>query len=365
MKVKELVSYIEELFPLAYQESYDNCGLIIGDVNMEMSGALICFDVNEKIVDEAIENSCNVIISHHPFIFKGIKRINNETIQDKIIRKAIQNNVAIYAAHTNVDNSIDGINRYAADLLSLKHLKILKPIDADLYKIVVFCPEEFSGKVRDALFKAGCGNIGNYDRCSFNTEGFGTFRASEKANPFAGKINEYHFEKEFKIETIVPKYLLNHAIHLMVENHPYEEVAYDVMPLFNKNQNVGAGIIGNLEKPIILKDFFEIVKEKLGVNVLRHNSSSLNTQIQRIAYCGGSGSFLINDAIRSKADIFITGDVKYHDFFDAQNSIVIADIGHFESEHFIQDILFDRLTNFFPKFAVLKTKIITNPVNYV
>ncbi len=364
MKILDVTKYLEEVFPLSYQENYDNCGLLIGDAETLLNGILVCFDITEHAIQEAIDANCNLIISHHPFIFSGIKKINNNNSRDRIIIQSIKNNIAIYATHTNLDNSIDGINHHIAKLLQLENPKILHPIEDDLFKIVIFCPEDYAAKLRDEMFKVGCGNIGNYDACSYNTQGFGTFRANELANPFVGNKNELHFENEIRIETIVPKLHLNNAIKAIIKNHPYEEVAYDIYSLKNTNPNFGAGIIGNLKSPIKLTQFLEILKEKLSLPIIRHNACVQDVDIQRVAYCGGSGSFLMKDALSQKADIFITSDLKYHDFFDYSNRIVLADIGHFESEQFIQDILFDRLTKKFHKFAVLKTKQSSNPIYY-
>ncbi len=364
MKIKEILNYIEEIFPLEYQENYDNCGLLIGNDDVLANGVLICFDITLNSVQEAIESNCNLIISHHPFIFSGIKKINSNSTQDKIINNAIKNDIAIYAIHTNIDNSKHGINNYFGELLQLKNIKILRPLEDDLYKIAVFCPEDSAAVVREAMFNAGSGNIGNYDSCSYNSNGFGTFKANEFANPYVGNINEIHFENEIKIETIVPKIHLNKVINAIIKTHPYEEVAYDVYSLKNKNSNYGAGIIGNLNQSVDLTHFLELLKDKLSLSVIKHNGLRKSAEIQSVAYCGGSGAFLIPDAIKQKADIFITADLKYHDFFDHKNIIILADIGHFESEQFIQDILFDVLTKKFPKFAVLKTKISSNPVKY-
>lgn len=365
MKTFEICQYLDSLFPLAYQEDYDNSGLLIGDPQNEVLGILICFDLTEKIIDEAIAENKNLIVSHHPLIFKGLKKINNNSSSERIITKAIKNDISIYAAHTNLDNSKNGINGYMGNLLGLKNKKILSPLENDLFKLIVFCPDDHTGNVREALFMAGSGNIGNYDSCSFNSEGVGTFRANEAATPFVGNKNEIHFEKEQKIETIVPKHLLKSVLSAMIKAHPYEEVAYDLIPLKNLNPEVGAGIVGNLQKALPAKDFLEFIKSKFQLQIIRYNSSDLSRQISRVAYSGGSGSFLIQSALHEKADIFISGDIKYHDFFDYQNRLLIADIGHFESEKMIQDILFDVLTKKFPNFACSKAKNSENPVHYL
>lgn len=365
MKIFEICQYLDSVFPLAYQEDYDNSGLLVGDPQNEVFGILICFDLTERIIDEAIAEKRNLIVSHHPLIFKGLKKINKTSASERIIIKAIKNDISIYAAHTNLDNSKNGINGYVANLLGLKNSKILSPVEDDLFKLIVFCPEDHAGNVRQSMFSAGSGNVGNYDSCSFNSEGFGTFRGNEAATPFVGNKNEIHFEKEQKIETIVPKYLLNSVLSAMIKAHPYEEVAYDLIPLKNLNIEVGAGIVGDLPKVLPVKEFMEILKSTLQLQIIRHNSSDLSQEIHRVAYSGGSGSFLIHSAFREKADIFISGDIKYHDFFDFQNRLLIADIGHFESERMVQDILFDVLTKKFPNFACSKANNSENPVHYL
>lgn len=365
MKIFEICQYLDSVFPLAYQEDYDNSGLLVGDSQNQVFGILICFDLTEKIIDEAIAEKRNLIVSHHPLIFKGLKKINNTSESERIITKAIKNDISIYAAHTNLDNSKNGINGYVANLLGLKNSKILSPVENDLFKLIVFCPEDYAGNVRQSMFSAGSGNVGNYDSCSFNSEGFGTFRGNEAATPFVGNKNEIHFEKEQKIETIVPKYILNSVLSAMIKAHPYEEVAYDLILLKNQNLEVGAGIVGDLPKALPAKEFMEILKSTLQLRIIRHNSSDLSQEIRRVGYSGGSGSFLIHSALREKADIFISGDIKYHDFFDFKNRLLIADIGHFESERMIQDILFDVLTKKFPNFACSKANNSENPVHYL
>ena len=364
MKIQELCHFIETVFPIAYQEDYDNSGLLIGDFQNEVTGVLICFDVTEAVIEEAIAENRNLIISHHPLIFKGLKRLNHRTTSERIIAKAIRHDLAIYAAHTNLDNSKNGINNHVSNVIGLKNAKILSPIENDLFKIIVFCPDEQAGNVRQAMFKAGAGNIGNYDSCSFNSDGYGTFRANDLAQPFVGNKNEIHFEKEQKIETIVPKYLLRNVLSAMIKAHPYEEVAYDIISLKNANPEVGAGIIGDLPEEVSIHDFFNELKMKLNLSIIRHNNTDFSKKIRRISYCGGSGSFLIQNAINQNADVFISGDIKYHDFFDYKNRLVIADIGHFESEKLIQDILFDVVIKKIHNFACSKAKSSENPVHY-
>ncbi|HBS88569.1 MAG: Nif3-like dinuclear metal center hexameric protein [Bacteroidetes bacterium GWF2_38_335] len=363
MKLKEIISVFEKEAPLAWQESYDNSGLQTGDENTEIKSALLTIDVTEEVVDEAIKKKSNLIICHHPVIFGGIKKLTTKTPVERILRKAIQKDIAIYAAHTNLDNIKNGVNSKICDKLGLKNRKILSPVKNSLKKIVVFVPETHADKVRKAICDAGAGHIGNYDFCSFNVQGTGTFRGSEETNPFVGEKGKIHFEKEIRIETIIPSFLQNSVVNAMKSAHPYEEVAYDIYPIENKNEEIGAGMTGELEKEIETLKFFNFIKKTFGVKSIRHTEITKN-KIKKIAVCGGSGSFLIRDAISSGADIFITGDVKYHQFFDAENRIIIADIGHFESERFTNEIFYDLLTKKFPKFAVNFSETSTNPIYY-
>jgi len=364
MVINDVTALIEQLAPLSYQESYDNSGLLIGAPQAPLKGILVTLEVTPEIVDEACQKGLNLIVSHHPIIFSGLKKITGKTDVEKVVVKAIKNDIAIYSAHTNLDSVIGGVNSKIGEKLGLTNLKFLKPLDGELIKLVVFVPTNEAEVVRSAMFKAGAGHIGNYDCCSFNLKGEGTFRAGEGAKPFVGELNELHHEPEVRIEVILPKVLLSKVIREMIAAHPYEEVAYDIYPLLNTYNNVGMGMIGELAEPLSEKEFLEKVKNDFGLKSIRH-TPFLKKNIKKVAFCGGSGAFLINNAIASGADIFITGDVKYHQFFDAEGKIVIADIGHFESEQFTIDIFYEYLLKNLSKFAVLKSEINTNPINYI
>lgn len=364
MKLKEIIDYLESIYPLAYQESYDNSGLICGNEEMNISSALICIDSTEDVINEAIKKKCNLIIAHHPIIFSGIKKITGKTYIERVLIKAIQNNIAIYAIHTNADNVIQGVNSKICEKLGLTNCKILSPKSNLLRKLITFCPVEKAAKVRQALFPASAGNIGNYDECSFNTEGTGTFRASENTNPHVGKKGQQHHEKEVKIEVIYPSHIENKILKALFTAHPYEEVAYDIVPLENAHNQVGSGMIGELEKAMIETDFLKKVKSVMKTDCIKH-TKLLNKKIKKVAVCGGSGSFLLKDAISAGADIFITSDFKYHQFFDAENKLVIADVGHYESEQFTKELFYDVLNKKFTTFALHLSKINTNPVNYI
>lgn len=362
MKTKEIAEFLNTIYPFALQESYDNSGVII-DFNQEVTAVLIAFDVTVQTIEEAILNNANLIISHHPVIFSGIKRFSVENSADKVVMLAMQHQISMIAMHTNLDNSIDGVNGAIAKKLDLKNASILRAEKNKLVKLVTYVPHEFVGVVRDALFMNGAGNIGTYSNCSFNVQGEGTFKASEYSNPYVGAKNEVHFEPETRIETVIPEHKLADAIKSLKAAHPYEEVAYDIFSLLIQNPFVGAGIIGELKSPMICDVFFSVLKEKFNLKAIKH-SKFVKNQIKKIAFCGGSGSSLISDAIAANADVFITGDIKYHDYFIADDRIILADIGHFESEHHTIDIINDVLIKKFPNFAILKTKINSNPVEF-
>jgi dinuclear metal center YbgI/SA1388 family protein len=364
MKINEVVQIIEEIAPLSYQESYDNSGLIVGGYHDEVTGVLICLDSTEEVVDEAITNNCNLIIAHHPILFSGLKKLNGSNYIEKTILKAIKNDIAIYAAHTNLDNAYNGVNYKIAEKLGLKNCKPLVSKKNLLNKLVVFCPLTHSEQVRNAMFEAGAGAIGDYKECSFNSIGEGTFKPLGNASPFVGTKNELHTEKEVRIEVVVQSYLLGKVLSAMIDAHPYEEVAYDVLRLENRMGNVGSGLIGELEDEIDEISFLESLKKDLKTDCIRH-TNLLNKKVKKVALCGGAGSFLLPDAIRSGADIFITGDFKYHQFFDAENKIIIADVGHYESEQFTKELIYDILTKKITNFAVRLSEINTNPINYL
>jgi len=363
MKIYEILLALENLAPVSLQEDYDNAGLTIGNANSETEGCLICIDVNESVIDEAIRKNCKLIISHHPVIFKGLKRLVGQTLTERIVEKAIKSDIAICSMHTNLDNIFEGVNRSLCEQIGLTDLSILRKTGGILKKLVTFCPEDNAVKVRKAIFDAGAGEIGEYDQCSFNTEGLGSFRAGEKANPFVGNIGETHFEKEIRIETIIPAYRQKNVIAAMLESHPYEEVAYDIYPLDNEFNRTGSGMIGKLPQKMMELEFLKKLKDVLQISCIRH-SELLGRMVETVAVCGGSGSFLLPDAMRNHADFFVSADFKYHQFFDADGKIVIADTGHYESEQFTCNLLADYLMKKFVNFAVQISETPVNPVKY-
>lgn len=363
MKILDLITVIEKYAAPELQEDYDNAGLITGNASWECSGVLCTLDVTVEVIQEAKQNHCNLIIAHHPIVFRGLKKINGRTYVEQVIIEAIKGDIAIFAVHTNLDNVVLGVNGMIAKKIGLRNITILQPKNKMLRRLITFAPVDKAEGVRNAIFKTGGGHIGKYSECSFNSDGTGTFKAGEGADPYVGEIGEQHREKETKIEIVYPFYLEDQVVKALVDNHPYEEVAYDIFTMDNVHFGIGAGIIGELEEPKDEKDFLKFIRERFKTEGIRH-TALLGKPIKKVAVCGGAGSFLIRNAIQKGADIYITADVKYHEFFDAEGKLVIADIGHYESEQFTIDLLHDLLAEKFPTFAVLKTKVNTNPVKY-
>lgn len=363
MKLSQLTAYLESLAPLAYQEDYDNAGLIVGHPDQEIHQALISLDCIEAVVDEAIATGCQLIISHHPIVFKGLKKFNGKTYVERVVEKAIRNSIAIYAIHTNLDNIHTGVNARICQTLGLQNCHILTPKQGLLKKLVTYVPNAHAERVRNALFHAGAGNIGNYSECSFNSAGSGTFKGGDDTNPYVGEPGERHTESEVKVEMVYPANLESKILMALVLAHPYEEVAYDLYNLTNQHQQVGSGMVGELEIPIDENKFLFLVKDRLQAQVIRHTELR-NKTVKKVAVCGGAGGFLLKQAIAAGADFFITADYKYHEFFDADGKIIIADVGHFESEQFTQQLLYEIIQKKFSNFAVRLTEINTNPVKY-
>ena len=363
MQIKELVNFLERYFPTALQEDYDNSGFQLGDGNQILKGVLTCVDVTEEVIDEALENDANFIVSHHPVIFSGLKSLTGKNYVERIVMKALQNNIAIYSAHTNLDNSGKGVNIKLAEKLGLKDVQILRPMEAQLVKLVFFVPNANANKVRNAVFESGAGQIGNYDSCSYNLKGQGTFRAGEGTDPYVGEKGKLHFEDETRVETVFPKYKTNKVLKTLFESHPYEEVAYDLYPLNNSYTEEGAGVIGFLSESMNESDFLSFLKKSFETDCVRY-TKHLQKPVKKVAIGGGSSGFLLGDAKKAGADAFISADFKYHQFFDADNAILIADIGHYESEKVTKEIFYEVLTENFHNFAVHFSKINTNPINY-
>ena len=363
MKLKEIVSHLEALFPLELQESYDNSGLLTGNSEMEITGTLLCLDITDEVLDEAINKGLNLVISHHPLVFHGLKKLTGAGMIERLVIKAISHNLALYSMHTNFDNLHTGTNAILADKLHLLNQAILDPVASKLQKLVTFVPVAHAEAVRLAIFEAGAGHIGQYDMCSFYQEGTGTFRASGSANPFVGKKNEMHLEPEVRIETVLPSHLQGRVIHALLSSHPYEEVVYDIYPLENKWAQTGMGMIGELAHEASETDFLSSIKSTLSVNMLRH-SKLTGRKIKKVAVCGGSGSFLIPVAKRARADALVTADLKYHQFYEGDGNLLLIDAGHFETEQFVLEIFHNVLIKKFPNFAIHFSESGINPVNY-
>ncbi len=364
MKIKEVLGALEKFAPLPLQDGFDNAGLQIGLTEVEATGALLCLDVTEAVLDEAIALGANLVVSHHPLLFRGFKSITGRDYTERCIIKAIKNDLVIYAAHTNLDNAWNGVNFKMAGKLGLKNVRILQPKEEMLLKLVTFVPLEEAKKVRQALFKAGCGEIGTYDSCSFNTEGIGTFRAQEGAKPYVGKVGENHAEREERIETVLPVHMKGKVLKALLETHPYEEPAFDFYPLSQPWSRAGSGVIGELEEAVAETEFLRHVKKTFEVACLRHNKLT-GRVIERVALCGGSGSFLIPDAIAAGADVFLTGEIGYHKFFGHDHSILLAETGHYESEQYTKELLKSILTDACSLLDVYVSEVNTNPIKYL
>lgn len=363
MKIKNIVVCLETLANPGLQESYDNVGLLTGKDNWECSGIICTLDATEDVIAEAIAKGCNLVVAHHPIIFGGLKKINGNNYVERTIIAAIKNDIAIYAIHTNLDNVLHGVNNKIADRLGLINRNILLPKSGLVSKLHFYVPLNYAAKVRDAIFSVGAGEIGNYSENSFSTAGVGTFKGNSLSQPFIGKQGERATVEEQKIEIIFPNWLQNKVINALKAAHPYEEVAYEIVPTANKLQTVGSGLTGLLPEPMDAVHFLHMLKNSFDLQVVRH-TNLLDKPIQKVAVCGGAGSFLLPQAIQAGADIFITADMKYHEFFDADQRLVIADIGHWESEQFTVELLIEVLQQNFPTFAVLKSEVKTNPVQY-
>ena len=363
MKLKDLCSYLDSAVPLSFQEEYDNSGLQIGIPEKKISSALITLDITEEVIDEAVSRKCDIIISHHPLIFDGIKSITGRTYTEKIICKAVKHDIAIYSSHTNLDNFSNGVSRKMAEKLGLKEIRVLSPLKSSLLKLVVYVPESHLEKVREAIFGAGAGVIGNYDQCGFAASGTGCFRGNENTRPFIGEKGEIHFEKEIRFETVLFSHLKEKVIKALLLVHPYEEVAYDIFSLENENALIGSGCIGEFYDGMNEDNFLKLVSSTFGAKGVRYSRLS-GKPVKTVALCGGSGASLINTAITLGADAFVTADIKYHNFFNAENRILLVDTGHFESEKFAAEILYDLIIKKFPKFAVRFSETNTNPINY-
>ncbi|MBR5594213.1 MAG: Nif3-like dinuclear metal center hexameric protein [Bacteroidaceae bacterium] len=364
VRIKDIASALEMFAPLPLQDGFDNAGLQIGLTDAEVTGVLLCLDVTEAVVDEAIASGCNLIVSHHPLIFSPLKRITGSNYIERCVIKALANGVAIYSAHTNIDNAPGGVNYRIAEKLGLQNVRILVPKEDALLKLAVYVPTSAADAVRDVLFAAGCGNIGNYGSCSYNIDGFGTFKAGEGCNPFCGEVGELHCEPEVRIETVLPAYLKSKAVAALIKAHPYEEPAFDIYQLKNGWGNVGSGVIGELSVECDEAEFLQCIKEEFNVACVRH-TPLLGRKVKRVALCGGAGGSFAGAALAAGADVYLTGEARYHDLFNYTGKMVMAVIGHYESEQYTMDIFREIIEKACPGVKVLATAVNTNPVNYL
>jgi dinuclear metal center YbgI/SA1388 family protein len=363
MRISEITKHLESIAPPSLQENYDNSGLIVGSENELVTGVLVSLDCIEATVKEAIDNGCNLIVAHHPIVFTGLKRFNNANYVERTVQLAIKNDIAIYAIHTNLDNVYDrGVNAKIAEKLGLESTRILRPKTGGLVKLVTYCPIKDSQRVLEALFSVGAGHVGDYSECSFSTQGYGTFMPGEGSNPSVGQIGNRAMVEEAKIEVVLRDYQKAQILNVLRSNHPYEEVAYEFYPTLNTDQYIGSGMIGELAEEMSQDDFLKALKSTMDLEVIKHTGWSKS--IKKVAVCGGSGQFLLKDAIRSGADVYVSADFKYHEYFDAEDNIMICDIGHYESEKYTIELLHDILREKFSTFAVLKTAVDTNPIKY-
>jgi len=363
MRIQEVLEQLEQWAPKAFQESYDNCGIQTGNGHHELTGVLISLDLTEKVLDEAIQRGCNLIVSHHPLLFKGVKSITGKTDIERCLIKAIKHDMTLYAIHTNLDHVSNGVNYKICQLLGLTDLHTLVPKAGLLSKLVTYVPVEDKETVLTALFTAGAGEIGNYSSCAFRTEGVGSFKPNASAKPFIGQTDKLEQVSETKIETVFPTHLQSSIVSALKKSHPYEEVAYDIFELQNEWETVGAGMYGLLPKPMTINEFNAYLKVKMNLTTFKY-TAPFQGKIEKVAVCGGSGSFLLKNALSVGAQAFVTADFKYHEFFDAEDKILVADIGHYESEVYTKDLIYDYLKEKFSNIAVLISEINTNPIHY-
>ena len=370
-KIKEILPILETLAPQAYAEDFDNVGLLVGNPETEVTGILVCHDALENVLDEAISKRCNLIVCFHPILFNGLKKITGKSYVERVVIKAIKNDIAIYAIHTALDNHQDGVNKLFCDALGISNPKILIPKQNFIRKLVTYTIPENAEEVRNALFNAGAGTIGNYENCSFNSQGIGTYMGNEHSNPEIGERFEFVENTEIKIEVTFEKHLEQKILKALFNAHTYEEVAYEIYSIENAHQNIGLGMIGELENPMNEKDFLLFVKEKMQTESIRH-TAFLGKPIKKVAVLAGSGSFAIKNALAAEADAFLTADLKYHNFYEAENQLLLTDIGHFESErytkNYIVDFLRKKILNFAPVSSfggIILSEENTNPVKYL
>ena len=362
MTVGDLCGWLEQRAPLRFQEDYDNSGLLVGQRSWTVTGVLCCLDADEAVVHEAVARGCNVVLSHHPIVFKGLKRLTGATAVERTVALALKHNVALYAGHTNWDSIQGGVSFSLAQRLGLVAPRIMMPRGGELLNLVVYVPAEHASPVAEAAFGAGAGRIGAYDECHFSGSGTGTFRPLDGAQPFVGQIGVREVADEHRLEFVLPKHRKSAVQQAVWAAHPYEEVAHSWISLDNSWSEVGYGAVGNLPEPIRLGDFLAVCAAQLGAESVRYSTSSLDRIVQRIAVCGGSGAEFAGAAAAAGADAYVTGDLKYHGFQDPPGGLVLVDVGHGESERPFIDDWAELIRSEFVTFAVLISETDNRPV---
>ena len=363
MTVKAITDILEQKAPLQLAEDFDNVGLLVGNADMEVTGILVTLDTLEAVVEEAINRNCNFIVSFHPIVFKGLKRITGTSYVERVVAKAIENHIAIYSMHTALDNVPGGVSGKMCEVLGLQSPEVLIPTKRSIKKLLTYVPLPAQDVLLEKLFEAGAGHLGNYSQCSFSAEGTGGFLPEPGAHPTLGTRGQRHLEPEAQIHITFEAHREKSVLQALFTNHPYEEVAYEVTTLDNTYTGIGMGMLGRLPEPMDPKVFLKFIKDAFGTGCIRH-SSLLKAPVEKVAVLGGSGAFGIDAALARGADFFITGDVKYHEFYKAEGKMVIADIGHYETEQFTKNLLAEYLSEKIPNFAVSLSETKTNPINY-
>lgn len=362
--LKEIANCFEAMAPLSHQESYDNSGIQLGEPDKQIDSALVTLDLNEQVAEEAIRLGVDLIVTHHPLIFKPLKQISGATPTERMVIGCLRHDIAVYACHTNLDASPQGVSHYLARKLGITNGTLLEPRQGLFTKLVVYIPAHAFPKVREALFQAGAGTMGDYEQCGFSAHGLGSFLPGKETHPYVGTPEQFHEEPEVRFETLFPSRLKKRVVEALMASHPYEEPAFDLFPLLNASNDAGFGWVGNLPEPLSAGHFLEKLKEKLACGALRY-STPPSRPIQKVAICGGSGSDLLGLAIAAGADAFVTADLKYHAFQAAEGALLLVDAGHYETEQFTKELFYDVLTKKFNNFAVHISKVKTNPINYL
>ena len=363
MTVKEITALLEEQAPLSFAEDFDNVGLLVGDPAMKVTGILVTLDTLEQVVDEAVAKKCNLIVSFDPILFKGLKRITGATYVERTILKAIQNGVAIYRMHTALDNIKAGVNGKICEVLGLKNTRILIPKTGTIKKLLTYVPLASKDFLLEKLFEAGAGHLGHYSHCSFTSEGTGSFLPRKGANPAVGTQGNLQLEPEVQVHITFTRDREKAVLRALFSHHPYEEVAYEITTLENPYDHLGMGMVGELPEPMDPKQFLQRVRYRFHCGCIRHTDLP-QTPFRRVAVLGGSGAFAIGAAKAAGADILVTADVKYHQFYQAEGKLVIADIGHYETEQFTKNLIAEYLSEKIPNFAISLSETKTNPINY-